>query len=190
MFVFLGQYPVIALTRLSQGFQGGIAEATHAPDWPMRAAWRPCLQYENKTRFTGGRYGHVAAVLALRRLGRRASAQGSAQADQSDGPGAVLIEAQLDRLLKSTAFEASTRNRNFLSYIINLTINGRRDRIKAYSIATEVFGRNQDFDAHSDPIVRIEAGHLRRALDHYYLTDGSRDDVVITVPKGWVCSNS
>src|SRR4051794_4053537 len=95
-------------------------------------------------------------------------AQESAKVDQSDGPGVVATEAQLARILKSAAFEASPRNRNFLSYIINLTINGKQDWIKAYSIATEVFGRNQDFDAHSDPIVRIEAGNLRRALDHYY----------------------
>ena len=59
-------------------------------------------------------------------------AQESAKVGQSDGPGVVVIEAQLARILKSAAFEASTRNRNFLSYIVNLTINGRQDRIKAY----------------------------------------------------------
>src|SRR4051794_25971142 len=105
--------------------------------------------------------------------GRARKAQGSVEAGQSGGPDPGLVEAQLARILNSAGFEASTRNRSFLSYIVNLTIKGQQDRIKAYAIATEVFGRNKDFDAHSDPIVRIEAGHLRRALDRYYLTDGS-----------------
>ncbi|MGX5803947.1 hypothetical protein ACWGS9_22245, partial [Bradyrhizobium sp. Arg314] len=36
----------------------------------------------------------------------------------------------------------------------------------------------------TDPIVRIEAGHLRRALERYYLTSGQGDPVLITIPKG------
>jgi len=30
----------------------------------------------------------------------------------------------------------------------------------------------ESFDPQTDPIVRIEAGHLRRALERYYLTSG------------------
>jgi len=33
-------------------------------------------------------------------------------------------------------------------------------------------------------VVRIEAGRLRRALDHYYLIPGLADPVIIDVPKG------
>jgi tetratricopeptide (TPR) repeat protein len=40
------------------------------------------------------------------------------------------------------------------------------------------------FDPQSDPIVRIEAGRVRRALERYYLTAGSSDPVVIRIPKG------
>ena len=61
---------------------------------------------------------------------------------------------------------------------------GRGDRIKAYSIAVEVFGRGVSFDPQTDPIVRIEAGHLRRALERYYLTAGHADPILITIPKG------
>jgi adenylate cyclase len=35
-----------------------------------------------------------------------------------------------------------------------------------------------------DPIVRVEAGRLRRALEHYYLTAGKKDPVRIKIPKG------
>jgi TolB-like protein len=92
--------------------------------------------------------------------------------------------AQLRRILESPDFGATTLGRKLLSYVIQEKLEGRGDRIKAYSIATEAFGRHASFDAHSDPIVRVEAGHLRRALAHYYLAAGKTDPVVITVPKG------
>jgi TolB-like protein/cytochrome c-type biogenesis protein CcmH/NrfG len=47
-----------------------------------------------------------------------------------------------------------------------------------------VFERSAEFDAQGDPVVRIEAGRLRRALERYYLSDGRSDPVVITIPKG------
>lgn len=94
------------------------------------------------------------------------------------------IRAQLTRILDSLDFDATARTRNFLTYVVEETIAGRAERIKAYAIATIVFGRDATFDAHSDPVVRIEAGHLRRALDRYYLTAGVSDAIVISVPKG------
>lgn len=92
--------------------------------------------------------------------------------------------AQLDRILSSEAFPVSPRHRRFLSYIVTEALEGRADRIKAYSVATEVFGRDASFDPQNDPIVRVEAGHLRRALERYYLEAGRLDPVEITVPKG------
>ena len=67
---------------------------------------------------------------------------------------------------------------------MNESLAGRSSRIKAYSIAVEVFGRDTSFDPQSDPIVRVEAGHLRRALERYYLTAGQDDPIFISVPKG------
>ncbi|KRE05792.1 hypothetical protein ASE63_05570 [Bosea sp. Root381] len=86
--------------------------------------------------------------------------------------------------MKSPDFDATERSRKFLTYIVEEVIAGRADRIKAYAIAVEVFGRDESFDAHSDPVVRIEAGHLRRALNLYYVTVGVSDEIVISIPKG------
>lgn len=94
------------------------------------------------------------------------------------------IRAQLGRILSSEDFDASERNRRFLEYVVGETLAGRAVRIKAYSIATAVFGRDESFDAQVDPIVRIEARRLRRALEHYYLTSGAEDPVRITIPTG------
>jgi adenylate cyclase len=65
-----------------------------------------------------------------------------------------------------------------------LTLAGRSDQLKGYTIAQEVFGRGEEFDPALDPIVRIEARRLRRALERYYLVAGGRDAVHIDIPKG------
>ncbi|MGH6709893.1 MAG: tetratricopeptide repeat protein [Bradyrhizobium sp.] len=97
---------------------------------------------------------------------------------------AGLCREQLDRILSSSDFSASERERRFLSYVGEEALSGRGARIKAYSIGVEVFGRGETFNPQLDPIVRIGAGHLRRALERYYLTAGQADPILITIPKG------
>lgn len=94
------------------------------------------------------------------------------------------IREQLARIRSSSAFDAPERAKRFLTYVVEEALHGRADRIKAYSIAIEVFGRDATFDAQNDPVVRIEAGRVRRALEHYYLQAGQKDPIRFTVPKG------
>jgi len=94
------------------------------------------------------------------------------------------IRAQLEHVLASPALQASERRRAFLRYVVEETLAGRADRLKGYSVAIAVFGRNDDFDAQADPVVRLEARRLRRDLDSYYVEAGSRDPVRISIPKG------
>lgn len=94
------------------------------------------------------------------------------------------IRAELQRILTSPQFDASDRNRRFLAYVIEETLSGRAGRIKAYNIATEVFGRDVNFDPQLDPVVRMEARRLRRSLERFYLTDGRNSPVQIEMPKG------
>ena len=94
------------------------------------------------------------------------------------------IRRQLQRILASNDFRVPERNRKFLSYVVEEALAGRADRIKAYSIAIEAFGRDASFDPQSDPVVRIEAGHVRRALERYYLTGGQLDPLIISIPIG------
>jgi adenylate cyclase len=88
-----------------------------------------------------------------------------AKADQ-EPPTQSEVRESLQKVLASSAFTASIRNRRFLSYVVEETLEGRGDRIKAYSIALAAFDRNEDFNPLSDPIVRIEASRLRRSLEH------------------------
>ncbi|RFC00355.1 hypothetical protein B5K08_00300 [Rhizobium leguminosarum bv. trifolii] len=94
------------------------------------------------------------------------------------------VRAQLDRMLASPEFLAPERGRHFLQYIVEETLEGRGEQLKAFTIAQAVFGRDDSFDAQNDPVVRIEAGRIRRALERYYLICGSGDPIRITIPKG------
>ena len=94
------------------------------------------------------------------------------------------IRSQLDRILRSVDFRASDKQRSFLSFVVDEALAGRSSQLKGYTIAVSVYGRPEQFDPQLDPIVRVEAGRLRRALDHYYLTAGSRDPIRIAIPKG------
>lgn len=106
---------------------------------------------------------------------------------QSEDPkdcGPAAVRAQLHTILSSPDFIVPARLRAFLTFVVEECLAGRGDRIKAFSIATHVFGRDDDFDVLNDPVVRIEAGRLRRALERYYLLSGRHDPIIIDIPKG------
>ena len=109
--------------------------------------------------------------------------QGSGYSDP-EGIAADLIQAQLERIIASSAFDASPRNCAFLRFVVEETLAGRGDRIKAYTIGTSVLQRDEAFDPQADPIVRIEASRLRRSLERYYLIAGKDDPIRIDIPKG------
>jgi hypothetical protein len=91
---------------------------------------------------------------------------------------------EIDRLFLDQDFRCSDRNKRFLRFITEQFFEGNSNRIKAYTIAVDVFGRPSDFDPLMDPIVRIEATRLRSALKHYYDAHGSKALVHIQIPLG------
>ena len=95
-----------------------------------------------------------------------------------------VVRGQMDRILNSPEFKATDAQRAFLQYVIEKTLAGHADEIKGYTVATEVFGRSEDFDQSTDPIVSIQANKLRRALERYYLVAGQNDPIRIDIPKG------
>lgn len=94
------------------------------------------------------------------------------------------IGEQMERILISRDFTATKAQRSFFRFVVEKALAGETDEIKGYTVATQVFGRDQDFDQATDPIVSIQANKLRRALERYYLTSGSRDPIWIEIPKG------
>src|SRR5579863_2111326 len=70
----------------------------------------------------------------------------------------------LHHILASEPFVNARRPAQFLRFIVESTLAGEEGRIKEYLIGVEVFGRPASYDPKDDPIVRIEAGRLRKKL--------------------------
>ncbi len=99
-------------------------------------------------------------------------------------PSPAEVRAQLERVLGSRCFEQAARSSSFLRFVVEQTLAGQGERLKGYTIAVEVFGRPPDFDAQTDPLVRVEAGRLRRRLIEYYADEGRDDPVRLDLPRG------
>lgn len=106
--------------------------------------------------------------------------------DLTEGPqwNDDAIRTQLDRILGHPEFHATEKMREFLRFIVEETLAGNARSLKGFTIATEVFGRDEEFDPAHDPVVRIQAGRLRRAVERYYLVAGRNDPIYIDIPKG------
>ena len=103
-------------------------------------------------------------------------------------PGAATVSAeevrgQLQRILTSSPFLNARRASQFLRFVVEGTLAGE-DGFKEYLIGIEVFERPQDYDPKDDPVVRIEAGRLRKKLAEFYAGPGVNDPILIELPKG------
>ena len=92
------------------------------------------------------------------------------------------VRDALERVVASEEFQASPQLVTILRYLVDAALRG--EKLKAYTIAIEALGRNLHFDAQLDPIVRVEATRLRRALARYYVGPGRGDPVIIDLPSG------
>ena len=73
-------------------------------------------------------------------------------ANHPSEPTAAQVRAQRDRILASRVFSLSKRQSAFLDYVINAALEGRADKIKEFTLAIEVFGRDESFDPGVDSI--------------------------------------
>jgi adenylate cyclase len=94
------------------------------------------------------------------------------------------VQAQLERILSSPRFASAPQLANFLRFVVEESLSGNARGIKQYSIAVKAFGRDPGFNPEADPIVRIEARRLRRALERYYRELGAQDPIRIEIPVG------
>lgn len=90
----------------------------------------------------------------------------------------------LERLLASETFGRSERARKLLRYLVEQQLAGYADRLKGFTIAVDVFGRDADFDSSADAVVRVQAGRLRDLLAQYFATEGASEPIRIAIPRG------
>jgi hypothetical protein len=96
----------------------------------------------------------------------------------------VKLFQEIERLTKSHILRGSESLRKLLEYLARQSVEHPDAPLKEYQIATEVYGRQADFDPQSDSTIRVQAGRLRTKLAEYYAGEGANDPVVVTIPKG------
>ena len=92
--------------------------------------------------------------------------------------------AQIEKLAGSQILHGSESLCKLLRYLAKHALDHPGIPIKEYQIATEVFGRSDDFDPQLDSMVRVQAGRLRGKLSEYYSANGADDAIVVELPKG------
>ena len=90
----------------------------------------------------------------------------------------AAVREHLARILNSQALIQAERLRRFLEYLVEHAISGKKGSLNQFSIACDVFDRDESFDSTVDAIVRVEAGRLRSKLLEYYDEEGRGDGVV------------
>jgi len=93
-------------------------------------------------------------------------------------------QSELNAVLESAEFLRSPALARLLKYLCQKTFQGKIHEIKEFSIATEVFGKDQNFGERRDSLVRVEVSRLRRRLQRYYETEGSSHDLRIVIKAG------
>jgi len=92
--------------------------------------------------------------------------------------------AEIERLVNSHTLHGSESLCKLLRYLAKQAVEHPGVPVKEYQIATEVFGRQADFDPQLDSMVRVQAGRLRSKLAEYYSSEGTNDATIVEVPKG------
>lgn len=96
----------------------------------------------------------------------------------------AAMRAELAHISADPIFKNSPTLSRLLQYLVEETLGGRGDRIKAYSIAVDGLGRPSDFDAQSDSYPRVQVGRLRKALSSFYAKNIPRDELCLFVTPG------
>lgn len=95
-----------------------------------------------------------------------------------------VILRELEKILKSLPFRTSLRSKQFLSYIVIQTLDGHTEELKERTIGAEVYKREADYSTGDDPVVRVQAGEVRRRLEQYYHSASVDLPVHIEIPLG------
>src|SRR5258708_721348 len=101
----------------------------------------------------------------------------------SDGQKATIFR-ELHNIVNSRPFRNSARSKQFLSYVVELKLEGRDEFLKERTIGTEIFQRKAGYATGDDPVVRVQAGEVRRRLEQYHHTAPIASPVRIELPLG------
>jgi hypothetical protein len=101
-----------------------------------------------------------------------------------DGPQKEAILRELESILSSHFFRTSNRSKQFLSYVVQHTLDGSHEPLKERTIGAKLFQRPAGYSTGDDPVVRVQAGEVRRRLEQYHHAALSQSPVRIELPVG------
>lgn len=99
-------------------------------------------------------------------------------------PDEAAVREHVERVLSAPEFSQSRRMQAFLRFVVDETLAGRGEQLKAYTIGVSVYHKGAGFDPSTDPIVRVDARRLRRKLQAHYADAGAGERLRIDMPKG------
>lgn len=91
---------------------------------------------------------------------------------------------ELDAILNSPVFQPSKRCQQFLSYVVHHRLGGNHERLKERTLGVDLFQRPAGYATGDDPVVRVQAGEVRRRLDQYYQAAPNNSAVRIELHVG------
>ena len=83
-------------------------------------------------------------------------------------PERSALQNELGLVMRSPEFVRSPVLRRLLEYLVEQTLAGNGERLKAYQIAVDGLGRDDSFDPQSDSYPRVQVGRLRKMLELHY----------------------
>lgn len=113
-----------------------------------------------------------------------------AETDKGAQPSSVapekvsLVIEELDRILASEFFRNAGRSSQFLDYVVRHKLEGHAEQLKERTIGTDVFQRDPGYATGEDPVVRVQAGEVRRRLERYYQALPSQSALRIELQPG------
>jgi hypothetical protein len=108
--------------------------------------------------------------------------------DLQEGPHTAPTPEQIrlavSHIRSSRTMKGCLKLMQLLEYVVEATMVGEAEYLKETTIGVSVFGRKPDYDPKVDTIVRSQAWRLRAKLRKYYATEGTNDDIVVSLPRG------
>lgn len=126
---------------------------------------------------------HTSAFFSGRPSRLNSTLTGMSASEQSS-IGRAAVEAAVADILIQTEFLANKNPAQILKLVVEETLEGRGDRLKAFTIATLALNRDASFDAQNNSIVRVQAARLRQLLQKYYEGPGLEAPIRIELPRG------
>ncbi len=91
---------------------------------------------------------------------------------------------EVQRILHSPQFRRAPKLQRFLELVCDYHFQNRSAEINEFTIATQAFGKGQDFEPSADSLVRVQAREIRRRLREYYQGEGKASRLILDIPIG------